>query len=668
MQQRRPHPTSNGDDIAAGDGGVPSSSREERRVERRLAKERRAETLPTAGGKRVIRVKRGTTTVGGQRGRARSRPSWKNLPTHVIAGLFAFGMFAFIGIAVFGVFNHGDDDTTKFHPNKNNNGDIIMSTIHNSDSLAAGSHVAAEPPMGGLLRRLRGQTKKYIIPESMSKVGDKSHWYTELRREYDTLILPKDEDRSLSFVFNERTRLGTYQSVSTPSSSTTNSNGDELWYDVYNCPDVPPHGYPMRWPVLDVLTNWPADVTTPPHNTIHHGICIFDAQTELFKAEVYRKAEVPFVMRDDPIVARTTERWNHPGYLSQLLMGEEDQKRRTEYSPDNHFMFWVDRRSREERARDGKMLRERKKHGEVVHAGYGRGDPERLRADMHEIEELNILKRKLQDAKHYAKEHEDDDEATLEVTRLTNAITAAKKHHMKGSTEEISWKPPTEMLRMTYLDWLAHANVTDDKLGPNNPHWYFRLIGCGNMGENTADGSCDKGSSEWLFDELPFFQPRLGGGGGVKGRHGKNKDDDGTVEKSFYMIEPEEQMGIHCRFGMKGVIAENHFDLSRNAIVLLSGRRRYILAHPDQCNNMNLLPRGHPSARHSAVDWSNPDLESYPTFADARVNEVVMLPGDVLYLPTNWFHFIVSLELNMQCNTRSGGEDLYKDEIKKCGF
>ena len=589
MQQRRPQPTPSNDDVVVADGTTNGgASREERRVERRLAKERRAETvLPT--GKRLVRVKRGTTTVGGQRGRR--RPSWKNLHTHVIAGLFAFGMFAFIGIAVFGIFNHGDTASsarskaksylhTKFHPNENNNGDI--SAIHNSDSLAAGSHVAADP-MGGLLSRLRGQTKKYIIPESMSKVGDKSHWYSELRHEYDTSILPKDEDRSLAFVFNERTRLGTYQSVSTPSSSSSSSNsegeGDELWYDVYNCPDVPPPGYPMRWPVLDVLTNWPADVTTPPHNTIHHGICIFDAQTELFKAEVYRKAEVPFVMRDDPIVARATERWNHPGYLSQLLMGDEDQKRRTEYSPDNHFMFWVDKRSRQERMRDGKMLRERKKHGgEVVHAGYGRGDPERLRADIRELEELNMLKQKLKDAKEYAKEHEDDDEATSEVTRLTNAVTAAKKHHMKG-TEEVSWKPPTEMLRMTYLDWLAHANVTDDKLGPDNPHWYFRLIGCGNMGENTADGSCDKGSSEWLFDELPFFQPRLGGAN--KGK-GKNKDDDGTVEKSFYMIEPEEQMGIHCRFGMRGVIAENHFDLSRNAIVLLSGRRRYILAHPGE--------------------------------------------------------------------------------------
>ena len=83
---------------------------------------------------------------------------------------------------------------------------------------------------------------------------------------------------------------------------------------------------------------------------------------------------------------------------------------------------------------------------------------------------------------------------------------------------------------------------------------------------------------------------------------------------------------------------------------------------------MNLLPRGHPSARHSAVDWSDPDLESFPTFAKATVNEVVLQPGDVLYLPTNWFHYIISLDLNMQCNTRSGGEKINRKYIEECGF
>jgi hypothetical protein len=40
---------------------------------------------------------------------------------------------------------------------------------------------------------------------------------------------------------------------------------------------------------------------------------------------------------------------------------------------------------------------------------------------------------------------------------------------------------------------------------------------------------------------------------------------------SLYIVRPEKQNDIHCRFGMKGVIAENHFDGSRNAIAVLGG-------------------------------------------------------------------------------------------------
>ena len=113
---------------------------------------------------------------------------------------------------------------------------------------------------------------------------------------------------------------------------------------------------------------------------------------------------------------------------------------------------------------------------------------------------------------------------------------------------------------------------------------------------------------------------------------------------------------------------ENHFDGSRNSIVVLGGERRYILSHPDQCENLALYPKDHPSGRHSAVDWSNPDLDSFPQFSQARTNEVVLQAGDVLYLPTNWFHYIISLDLNFQCNTRSGLNPEYMAPIKKCGF
>lgn len=154
----------------------------------------------------------------------------------------------------------------------------------------------------------------------------------------------------------------------------------------------------------------------------------------------------------------------------------------------------------------------------------------------------------------------------------------------------------------------------------------------------------------YLYDELPYFQPR----------------DDNRNE--LYLGNPKEQMGIHCRFGMKGVIAENHFDAGRNSIALLGGRRRYILSHPKQCPNLAMFPVGHESARHSQVDYTDPDVERFPEFAHALANEVVLEAGQVLYLPTYWFHYIVSLDLNYQCNTRSGNTDHYNQPIHDCGF
>mmetsp|Transcript_3795 Transcript_3795/g.7259 ORF Transcript_3795/g.7259 Transcript_3795/m.7259 type:complete len:552 (+) Transcript_3795:212-1867(+) len=406
--------------------------------------------------------------------------------------------------------------------------------------------------LGGGLFNLRHHLLKviqYKHSDYMQYVGDHSIAYSKLRKEYDAL-LPFGDEKSLERIkrFVANLRKNEYK----------NAMQHDMPYDVHNCPMHPPPNYPYAWNVKEVLDNWAPDDPNP-REYIYQGLCVFDYETEREKAMKYREAELPFVIRDDPRVLRTVERWAQDGYLQRLL--GENTRYRTEYSPNNHFMYWM----------------------------------------------------------------------------------RPKKKNMQDHTVPDDWKPPTEMTRMPFSEWLHHANVTDDKLGPDMEHWYFRLIGCGEMGRN-----CDKDSSEYLFDELPFFQPRDG--------------------NPLYMPEPRRQKGIHCRFGMKGVIAENHFDGSRNSIALLGGERRYILAHPDQCENMCLLPRGHPSARHSAVDWSDPDWEQFPKFADAEVNEVVMQAGDVMYLPTHWFHYIISLELNYQCNTRSGITDHYLHSIEQCGF
>ena len=390
----------------------------------------------------------------------------------------------------------------------------------------------------------------YTIPGSMAHIGDKSDHYAQLRKEYDHMELPRIEPKH------------SFDSVPIAD------------YDIHDCPNTPPEGYPFAWNLVDqVLHHWPPDdPSIPSDNTLHQGLCVFDYQKDYDKAMNYRTAEVPFVVKNDPAVQETVQRWNAPNYMERMLT---DVNHRAEYSESNHFMYW--------------------------NAPRRRGKKKQLK----------------------------------------NGNNGWRQHKVKVPTD---WQSPTEMIRMTYKEWLDHANVTDESLlGPDQPHWYFRLIGCGETG---PEGQCDQGSSEYLFDELTFFQPK----------------------EDLYMVEPENQKGIHCRFGMKGVIAENHFDGSRNAIVVLGGERRYVLAHPNQCPLLSLLPKGHPSARHSAVDWSDPDLEEFPDFAKAMGNEVVLQAGDVLYLPTHWFHYIISLSLNFQCNTRSGISQEYRSPIKQCGF
>ena len=89
----------------------------------------------------------------------------------------------------------------------------------------------------------------------------------------------------------------------------------------------------------------------------------------------------------------------------------------------------------------------------------------------------------------------------------------------------------------------------------NRVHQYFRV-------------SSDMGSPR-LYEELPFFKPK----------------------ESLFIVNPRAK-GIHCRFGMRSIIAEAHFDGSRIGVVI-GGMRRWILTHPNQCENMHMLPRGH---------------------------------------------------------------------------
>ena len=89
-------------------------------------------------------------------------------------------------------------------------------------------------------------------------------------------------------------------------------------------------------------------------------------------------------------------------------------------------------------------------------------------------------------------------------------------------------------------------------------------------------------------------------------------------------------------------------------IAVVAGRKRYIMAPPDQCGQLALIKEG-PSVRHSGEDWRTP--EGVAAVGSARAFEVVLEGGDVLYVPAFWFHFIVNLSSNVQvrrCREKQG--------------
>ncbi len=91
-----------------------------------------------------------------------------------------------------------------------------------------------------------------------------------------------------------------------------------------------------------------------------------------------------------------------------------------------------------------------------------------------------------------------------------------------------------------------------------------------------------------------------------------------------------------------------HYDLPDNLAVVAAGRRRFTLFPPEQVHNLYMgpldpTPAGQPI---SLVDFSAPDFERFPRFAQALDAGLVaeLEPGDAIFIPSMWFHHIEGLE------------------------
>jgi hypothetical protein len=99
------------------------------------------------------------------------------------------------------------------------------------------------------------------------------------------------------------------------------------------------------------------------------------------------------------------------------------------------------------------------------------------------------------------------------------------------------------------------------------------------------------------------------------------------------------------------IVTPAHYDNSQNLACVVAGRRRFTLFPPEQIGNLHIGPIDFAPAGPciSLVDFARPDHARFPRFRaaleHARVAELGA--GDAIYIPTGWWHHVVSLDV---CN------------------
>ncbi|XP_061455433.1 bifunctional peptidase and arginyl-hydroxylase JMJD5 [Rhineura floridana] len=105
----------------------------------------------------------------------------------------------------------------------------------------------------------------------------------------------------------------------------------------------------------------------------------------------------------------------------------------------------------------------------------------------------------------------------------------------------------------------------------------------------------------------------------------------------------EEDIAINAWFGPAGTVSPLHQDPQQNLLVQVMGQKYIRLYSPKESEN--LYPHeSHILHNTSQVDVEAPDLVKFPKFKAASFQDCVLSPGQVLFIPVGYWHYVRSLD------------------------
>jgi len=117
--------------------------------------------------------------------------------------------------------------------------------------------------------------------------------------------------------------------------------------------------------------------------------------------------------------------------------------------------------------------------------------------------------------------------------------------------------------------------------------------------------------------------------------------NDIILDQRFFnpVIDPEK---MSVWIGPKGCHSPMHRDIRNVCLAQIIGRKSLILIPALQMHRTY-----NEESFYSDVDFNEFDLASYPLLKDATIYNIILEPGDMLFIPVGWWHFVKSLDVTV---------------------
>lgn len=109
--------------------------------------------------------------------------------------------------------------------------------------------------------------------------------------------------------------------------------------------------------------------------------------------------------------------------------------------------------------------------------------------------------------------------------------------------------------------------------------------------------------------------------------------------------DSDETVDVNAWYGPKGTVSPLHHDPKKNLLAQVVGQKIIYLFSP--LDSEYLYPHQEELLNNTAkVDPRKPDLDVYPKYSKATPMFCVLKPGQLLYIPPKWWHFVESLSVS----------------------